>query len=149
WTPLMMVGREDARAITRALAAAGADRSARDPEGRTALIHAAHEARPEALQALLELGLDPNARDRNQATALIDAAAWAQADFFFGHDELSANGATPLPRRRGSERAGCPRAHRAHVGGRLAAPANPGRAAGAAGTRRVAAGPVRADGPDV
>lgn len=64
--------------VIRVLAAAGASLEIRDRRstGWTALIHAIHKDRTEAVQALLAAGADANARCEGGTTPLMFAAAY-------------------------------------------------------------------------
>jgi len=73
WTPLMYAAREDAADAARALAEAGADLNATDPEGATALVIAIINAHFDLAADLLELGADPNVADETGMAALYAA----------------------------------------------------------------------------
>ncbi|KAF8541491.1 ankyrin repeat-containing domain protein [Trichophaea hybrida] len=59
----------------RASLLAGADVSATNKKGRTALVEAAEHGDEEIVKMLLDAGADPNATDKNGRTALIEAAS--------------------------------------------------------------------------
>ena len=70
WTPLMYAARQDAQASLAALAAAGANLNASDPDGTSALTFAIINAHYEAASRLLDAGADPNVADARGMTAL-------------------------------------------------------------------------------
>jgi ankyrin repeat protein len=73
WTPLMYAARQGSIDAARALADAGADLNAADPEGSTALILAVINAHFDLAEALLEKHADPNIADSTGMTALYAA----------------------------------------------------------------------------
>jgi ankyrin repeat protein len=73
WTPLMYAARQNSPAALRALAAAGADVNAVDPDRMTALLVAVINAHYDAAALLLELGADPNLADAAGMTPLYAA----------------------------------------------------------------------------
>ena len=80
-----------------ALLSAGADISARDKKGRTALLHAAASRSgrvAEVMHALLAAGASVEARDSQGRTALICAAASASSQVVDGIEALLAAGAS-------------------------------------------------------
>jgi ankyrin repeat protein len=73
WTALMYAARQNAPAAVRALAAAGADLNATDPDGTTALTLAIINAHYDVAALLLESGADPNVADSAGMTPLYAA----------------------------------------------------------------------------
>jgi uncharacterized protein len=73
WTPLMYAAREGAVNAVRALAEAGADVNAVDPDGTTPLVRAIINAHYDAAAVLLERGADPNISDTSGMGALYAA----------------------------------------------------------------------------
>lgn len=73
WTALMYAARQNAPAAVRALAAAGADLNAVDPDGTTALTLAIINAHYDLAALLLESGADPNVADSSGMTPLYAA----------------------------------------------------------------------------
>jgi ankyrin repeat protein len=73
WTPLMYAARQNAPEAARALAEAGADLNARDPDGTPALVLAVINAHYDLAALLLEQGADPNVADAKGMTALYAA----------------------------------------------------------------------------
>ncbi len=66
-------------AAVRALLAAGADADARDVDGATPLLYAAHVGNVEIVRALLAAGADPNATNRYGVAPLHEASQVADA----------------------------------------------------------------------
>ena len=64
WTPLMYAARDGGVDSARALAKAGADVNATDPDGTTPLILAIMNAHYDTANAILEAGADPNITDK-------------------------------------------------------------------------------------
>lgn len=75
WPPLMHAARQGAIAAGRALAEAGADLDAVDPDGATALVIAIINANYDFAAFLLEAGADPNVVDIKAAMGPLYAAA--------------------------------------------------------------------------
>jgi ankyrin repeat protein len=73
WTSLMYAARQGSIEAAAALADAGADKDAVDPEGSTALILAIINAHFDLAEVLLEKGADPNIADSTGMTALYAA----------------------------------------------------------------------------
>jgi len=73
WTPLMYAARQNATDAAKALAEAGADLNARDPDGTTPLVFAIINAHFDLASALLEKGADPNVADESGMAALYAA----------------------------------------------------------------------------
>jgi ankyrin repeat protein len=73
WTPLMHAARDGAIDAARALADAGADLNATDPDGTTALLLAITNAHFDTAAALLDKGADPNVPDSTGMAALYAA----------------------------------------------------------------------------
>jgi ankyrin repeat protein len=73
WTALMYAARQDSPEAVRALAAAGADLNATDPDGTTALVLAVINAHYELAAQLLDAGANPNAADVTGMTPLYAA----------------------------------------------------------------------------
>jgi ankyrin repeat protein len=73
WTPLMYAARQNAMAAVKALAAAGADLNATDPDGTTPMVLATINAHYDMVALLLELGADPNLGDVTGMTPLYAA----------------------------------------------------------------------------
>jgi ankyrin repeat protein len=73
WTPLMYAARQNAMEAAKALAEAGADLNARDPDGTTALVFAIINAHFDLAAMLLEKGADPNVADDTGMAALYAA----------------------------------------------------------------------------
>jgi ankyrin repeat protein len=70
WTPLMHAARQGAFEGARAIADAGADLDARDPDGTTALVLAIINAHYDLAAMLLDKGADPNVADSNGMAAV-------------------------------------------------------------------------------
>ena len=89
--------------VIRVLAAAGASLEIRDRRstGWTALIHAIHKDRTEAVQALLAAGADANARCEGGTTPLMFAAAYGNTGIV---RSLLDEGADPASLRREESR---------------------------------------------
>jgi ankyrin repeat protein len=73
WTPLMYAARQNATGGARALAEAGADLNATDPDGSTALVLAVINAHFDLAAMLLDKGADPNVADDSGMAALYAA----------------------------------------------------------------------------
>ena len=73
WTPLMYAARQNAAGAARALAEAGADLNATDPDGSTALVLAIVNAHFDLAAMLLDKGADPNVADESGMAALYAA----------------------------------------------------------------------------
>jgi ankyrin repeat protein len=73
WTALMYAARQNAPAAVRALAAAGADLDAADPDGTTALTLAIINAHYDLAALLLDSGANPNVADSAGMTPLYAA----------------------------------------------------------------------------
>ena len=70
WTALMYAARQNAIDAARALADAGADLDAADPDGTTALVFAIINAHYDLAHLLVERGADPNVADATGMAAL-------------------------------------------------------------------------------
>ena len=73
WTPLMYAARQNGAEAARALADAGADLNATDPDGTTALVFAILNAHFDLAAMLLDKGADPNVADETGMAALYAA----------------------------------------------------------------------------
>jgi ankyrin repeat protein len=73
WVPLLYAARQNASGALRALAGAGADLDATDPDHMTALLVAIINAHYDAAAVLLDLGSDPNIGDVAGMTPLYAA----------------------------------------------------------------------------
>lgn len=73
WTPLMYAARQNAIAAAQALAEAGADLNATDPDGTTALTFAIINAHYDLAAMLVAKGADPDVADVSGMTALYAA----------------------------------------------------------------------------
>jgi ankyrin repeat protein len=80
WTPLMYAARQNAVDAARALAAAGADLDATDPDGTTALVLAIINGHFDVAQVLLERGANPNVADERGMAALYAAVDMSTLD---------------------------------------------------------------------
>src|SRR5262249_10208192 len=88
WTALMYAARHGAVDAAGALAAAGADLNAADPDGTTALVLAIINGHYDVASLLLARGADPNIADRVGMTALYAATDMHTMGFGFGQPEL-------------------------------------------------------------
>jgi len=73
WTPMMYAARDGASEAIGALADAGADLNASDPDGTTALMYAIINAHFDTAAVLIQKGADPNVADSTGTTALYSA----------------------------------------------------------------------------
>jgi ankyrin repeat protein len=84
WTPLMYAARDGGVDAARALAKAGADVNATDPDGTTALIFAIMNAHYDTANAVLEAGADPNIVDKAGMAALYAAVDMSSLGEVYG-----------------------------------------------------------------
>ena len=84
WTPLMYAARDGGAAAARALAKAGADVNATDPDGTTALILAIMNSHYDTANAILEAGADPNIADKAGMAALYAAVDMSSLGEVYG-----------------------------------------------------------------
>jgi uncharacterized protein len=84
WTPLMYAARDGGMDAARALAKAGADVNATDPDGTTALILAIMNAHYDTANAILEAGADPNIADKAGMAALYAAVDMSSLGEVYG-----------------------------------------------------------------
>jgi uncharacterized protein len=84
WTPLMYAARDGGAAAARALAKAGADVNASDPDGTTALILAIMNSHYDTANAILEAGADPNIADKAGMAALYAAVDMSSLGEVYG-----------------------------------------------------------------
>jgi uncharacterized protein len=95
WTPLMYAARDGGVDAARALAKAGAEINATDPDGTTALILAIMNAHYDTANAILEAGADPNITDKAGMAALYAAVDMSSLGEVYGmpprkvHDTLT------------------------------------------------------------
>jgi ankyrin repeat protein len=95
WTPLMYAARDGAPDAARALAKAGADVNATDPDGTTALILAIMNSHYDTANEILESGADPNIADKAGMAALYAAVDMSSLGEVYGmpprkvHDKLT------------------------------------------------------------
>jgi ankyrin repeat protein len=87
WTPLMYAARQGARDAAAALADAGADLNATDPDGSTALALAAINGHASVVALLLDKGADPNVADRTGMTPLYAAVDLHTMQLGFGRPD--------------------------------------------------------------
>jgi uncharacterized protein len=73
WTAVMFAARQGAADTVRALADAGANLNARDPDGTTALVFAIINAHYDSAAVLIDKGADPNIGDLSGMAALYAA----------------------------------------------------------------------------
>jgi ankyrin repeat protein len=92
WTALMYAARQDSREAARALAVAGADLDATDPDGTTALTLAVINSNYELAAQLLEAGADPNVADATGMTPLYAAVDMRTLDETPGRPAPRADG---------------------------------------------------------
>jgi ankyrin repeat protein len=90
WTPVMYAARQGASQAATALADAGADLDARDPDGTTALIIAIINGHHDVARVLVEKGADPNVADGTGMTPLYAAVDMHTLASTFGRPD-------PLP----------------------------------------------------
>ena len=93
WTALMYAARQDSREAVAALAAAGADLDATDPDGTTALTLALINSNYELAAQLLDAGADPNVADATGMTPLYAAVDMRTLDETPGRPAPSNDGA--------------------------------------------------------
>ncbi len=84
WTPLMYAARQNATDAARALAEAGADLDATDPDGTTALVFAVINGHYDLAAMLVEKGADPDVADASGMTALYAAVDMHTLDITVG-----------------------------------------------------------------
>jgi ankyrin repeat protein len=84
WTPLMYAARDGGVDAARALAKAGADLNAVDPDGTTALVLAIMNSHYDTANALLEAGADPNVADKAGMAALYAAVDMSSLGEVYG-----------------------------------------------------------------
>ena len=84
WAPLMYAARDGGVDAVRALAKAGADVNATDPDGTTALIFAIMNAHYDTANAILEAGADPNIVDKAGMAALYAAVDMSSLGEVYG-----------------------------------------------------------------
>ena len=84
WSPLMYAARDGGVDAARALAKAGADINATDPDGTTALIFAIMNAHYDTANAILEAGADPNIVDKAGMAALYAAVDMSSLGEVYG-----------------------------------------------------------------
>jgi ankyrin repeat protein len=87
WTPLMYAAREGALGAAQALADAGADLDATDPEGTSALIFAIINGHFDVATALVEKGANVNLADRTGMTPLYAAVDMHTVASTFGRPD--------------------------------------------------------------
>ncbi len=97
WTALMYAARQNAPAAVRALAAAGADLNATDPDGTTALTLAVINAHYDLAALLLDLGANPNVADATGMTPLYAAVDMHTVDETPGRPAPVASGSLAVP----------------------------------------------------
>ncbi|CAN5197022.1 hypothetical protein BH09DEP1_BH09DEP1_5620 [soil metagenome] len=75
--PLLYIPAEKYLSLYKTLVEAGADKNVRHPKnGKTALMFAALDGRPDIFKALLALGVDPMVQDNNGSTAALQYPAF-------------------------------------------------------------------------
>jgi uncharacterized protein len=84
WTPLMYAARDGGADAARALARAGADVNATDPDGTTALILAIMNSHYDTANVILEAGADPNITDKAGMAALYAAVDMSSLGEVYG-----------------------------------------------------------------
>src|SRR6185503_15051682 len=84
WTPLMYAARDGGVDSAHALAQAGADVNATDPDGTTPLILAIMNAHYDTANAILEAGADPNITDKAGMAALYAAVDMSSLGEVYG-----------------------------------------------------------------
>jgi ankyrin repeat protein len=87
WTALMYAARQGARAAVGALADAGADLDATDPDGSTALALATINGHADVVALLLDKGANPNVADRTGMTPLYAAVDLHTMQLGFGRPD--------------------------------------------------------------
>jgi ankyrin repeat protein len=97
WTALMYAARQNAPAAVRALAAAGAELDATDPDGTTALTLAVINSHYDLAALLLDLGANPNVADATGMTPLYAAVDMHTVDETPGRPAPVASGAVAVP----------------------------------------------------
>ena len=97
WTALMYAARQNAPAAVSALAAAGADLNATDPDGTTALTLAVINAHYDLAALLLDLGANPNVADTTGMTPLYAAVDMHTVDETPGRPAPVASGVLAVP----------------------------------------------------
>ena len=84
WTPLMYAARDGGVDAARALAKAGTDVNATDPDGTTPLVLAIMNAHYDTANAILEAGADPNIADKAGMAALYAAVDMSSLGEVYG-----------------------------------------------------------------
>ena len=84
WTPIMYAARDGAPDAARALAKAGADVNAVDPDGSTPIILAIMNSHYDTANVLLEAGADPNLADKAGMGALYAAVDMSSLGEVYG-----------------------------------------------------------------
>ena len=84
WTALMYAARDGGADAARALAKAGADVNATDPDGTTALILAIMNSHYDTANVILEAGADPNITDKAGMAALYAAVDMSSLGEVYG-----------------------------------------------------------------
>jgi ankyrin repeat protein len=84
WTPLMYAARDGGVDAAHALAKAGADVNATDPDGTTPLVLAIMNAHYDTANAILEAGADPNIADKAGMAALYAAVDMSSLGEVYG-----------------------------------------------------------------
>jgi len=84
WTPLMYAGRDGGVDTARALAKAGAELDAQDPDGTTALMLAIMNAHYDTAAAILDAGANPNVVDKAGMAALYAAVDMSSLGEVYG-----------------------------------------------------------------
>jgi len=84
WTPLMYAARDGGVDAAHALAKAGADVNAQDPDGTTALVLAIMNAHYDTANAILEAGANPNITDKAGMAALYAAVDMSSLGEVYG-----------------------------------------------------------------
>ncbi len=117
WTPLMYAARQNAIAAAQALADAGADLNATDPDGTTALTFAIINAHYDMAAMLVAKGADSNVPDVSGMTPLYAAVDMHTLEETVGRPNPKPHGRTSVP-----ELVWAMLAHSANPNARLTAP---------------------------
>ncbi len=91
WTALMYAARDGAPDAVRALADAGADLNAVDPEGTTSLVRAIINAHYDTAGVFIERGADPNLADSSGMAALYAAVDMSSLGEVYGRPARKVN----------------------------------------------------------